>query len=351
MTEKKSCLRKLEAGDLLFKDGDKASSLFIIQSGQIRLFRPKGEGYIEIAVLRAGEVMGEMAFFDEENENGRSCSAEALTPAEVIEVSFAAFGKTIQNLNPWFRVVFNVMANRLRRANSRVKSLESNNVSHGFGADSVKNYKFFMTNDIIRSLSVLFLVLKGHGEQRPEGIVLSMKPLIFYAQDIFNIIEVKFLEFCYILAEHDLCSFVEEQDGVAKTIVVQDAVILRNLMIFFNSQKVSAKDKQIKISYRCELFLERIIGKVEEKGLAGERVSIPLHEVLEGFKREGKKMDITDLEDAKHHGLVGDVSVIKEGELSLPVNVAKIRKVFTAIKLMNSIERFNESKQKIKRYG
>ena len=129
----KSGLKKLAAGEILFKDGEKASSLYIIQRGQIRLFKPKGMGYVEIAVLRSGEVLGEMAFFNTEKGNTRSCSAEAMISSEVVEVSFAAFARAIEELNPWFKVVFNTMADRLRKANTRVKSLESNNVSQGWG--------------------------------------------------------------------------------------------------------------------------------------------------------------------------------------------------------------------------
>ena len=76
----------------MFKENDNAESLFIIQKGQIRLFRPKGKGYIDLAVLRTGEVIGEMAYFDEDSSR-RSCSAEAIVPTEVIEISFEAFDK------------------------------------------------------------------------------------------------------------------------------------------------------------------------------------------------------------------------------------------------------------------
>ncbi len=93
--QSKSGLRQLGTGDILFNDGESAESLFIIQKGQLRLFKPKGKGFIEIAVLRAGEVIGEMAYFDEDGSGKkRSCSASAMTHVEVIEITFPAFGKT-----------------------------------------------------------------------------------------------------------------------------------------------------------------------------------------------------------------------------------------------------------------
>ena len=102
----KSGIKTLKPGEILFNDGENADSLFIIQKGQVRLFKPKGKGFVELAVLRSGEVIGEMAYFDEEpNGKKRSCSAAAITPVEIIEISFAAFGKTMQSLNPWFKTI------------------------------------------------------------------------------------------------------------------------------------------------------------------------------------------------------------------------------------------------------
>jgi CRP/FNR family cyclic AMP-dependent transcriptional regulator len=56
-----SGLRQLKPGEILFNDGEKAKLTFHHQKGQLRLFQPKGKGFIEIATLRAGEVIGEMA--------------------------------------------------------------------------------------------------------------------------------------------------------------------------------------------------------------------------------------------------------------------------------------------------
>ncbi len=134
-TQQKSGIRNLVPGEVLFNDGDNADSLFIIQKGQLRLFKPKGKGFIEIGVLRAGEVIGEMAYFDEDGSGKkRSCSASAITPVEIIEISFVAFGKTMQSLNPWFKTIIQTLAQRLRKTNTRVKELEDNQASLAYGS-------------------------------------------------------------------------------------------------------------------------------------------------------------------------------------------------------------------------
>ena len=152
--DSKSGLRVLKPGEILFNDGENANSLFIIQKGQLRLFKPKGSGFIEIAVLRAGEVIGEMAYFDNAGGGKRSCSASAMVTSEVIEISFTAFGKTMEGLNPWFKTIINTLADRLRSTNSRVKELESNSSSVSYGDGKHAGYEFFKSKDIIKILKL-----------------------------------------------------------------------------------------------------------------------------------------------------------------------------------------------------
>lgn len=154
----KSGMRTLKTGEILFNDGDVADSLYIIQKGQLRLFKPKGKGFIEIGVLRAGEVIGEMAFFDEDGSGRkRSCSAAALTPVEVIEISFVAFAKTMQSLNPWFKTIINTMASRLRKTNARVKELEDNQASVSYSGKHA-GYEFLKPIEIMRIRDYVFSI-------------------------------------------------------------------------------------------------------------------------------------------------------------------------------------------------
>ena len=102
---KKPGMKKLRQGELLFREGDHAKCLYIIKEGQIRLFRPKGKGFVEIAILRKGEVIGEMAYFDTQS-NRRSCSASALSSLQIIEIPFdlgnkpASESKTLELSGP-----------------------------------------------------------------------------------------------------------------------------------------------------------------------------------------------------------------------------------------------------------
>jgi CRP/FNR family cyclic AMP-dependent transcriptional regulator len=346
--EKKSGLVVLETGESLFKEGDNANSLYIIQKGQLRLFRPKGKGFIELAVLRAGEVLGEMAYFaDDEAESKRSCSADAISHCEVIEISFHAFAKTINNLNPWFKTIINTLASRLRKTNAKVKELETNSVSLGYRGGASTGYQFYKNIEIVRLFVVFFMVTKSIGENTPEGkFKISKNTLKLYAIDIFNIADVKFEEFCTMLIQLKLISMVADKDNHPNVILFDDLNPFRNLANFLNQQRNTTEDKKIIITEKGEILLEAILKKIEEEPKPTGNIELNIKGILEDFKQRGKHVGIDDLVDAKRFGLVTDILVIDSNKLMCKVEYEKLKSMMLPIKILNSVERINQLKTK-----
>jgi CRP-like cAMP-binding protein len=74
-----------EAGDILFDQGSKASSLFIIRSGRVQVSRVfRQEQAIKLGVLAKGDFLGEMALL---TGRKRSARATALSRVQVVELT------------------------------------------------------------------------------------------------------------------------------------------------------------------------------------------------------------------------------------------------------------------------
>lgn len=340
--QKKSGLKTFKPGEILFNEGDNAESLFIIQRGQVRLFRPKGRGFVEIAVLRAGEVIGEMAYFDEKARR-RSCSASAMVTTEMVEISFAAFSKTLQGLNPWFKTIINTLADRLRKTNERVKELESNSIGYGSGG-KVADYKFFQGADVIRILSLLYMTLKTHGKEVDGALQAHMNVLKFYNNDVFNIQDAKFEEFFELLKQEGLLELREDEDGSLKIIHCVNPEHLKFVMGFLNTQRRSDDSKKLKISYKCELFLKKILEQLVSKGASGKEVECDISSILTAFDKQKVGISGEDLRDAIEQKFCQELVVGEANRVTSLVNFDHLNKMFPAIKLMNAIERANESK-------
>jgi CRP-like cAMP-binding protein len=341
--KKKSGLRTVLQGETLFRENDPAGSLYIIQSGQIRLFRPKGKGFVEIAILRAGEVIGEMAYFDEKSRR-RSCSASAIIKTQIVEISFQAFEKTMSGLNPWFKTIINTLANRLRQTNERVKALETNSV--GFGAKGkVADYVFFHNIDVIKILSTLYLAFKAHGVKADNGkFRLHLNQFKFYLFEVYTIPEIKFEEFFNILQSDHFIKLTKDDDGLPKVIEILNPEDFRSMVVFLNSQRLSEDSKKLKISNKCERLLSRIIEQINVKGGTSPKEVVDISVILDDFKERGVPIAQEDLCDAITAGLTEDIMVGSNNKLTSVVSIERLRKIFPAIRMDNSIKRVNEEK-------
>ena len=339
--KKKSGIKTYAPGEVLFKENDPAGSLFIIQKGQLRLYRPKGRGYVELAILRAGEVIGEMAYFDE-NSRRRSCSASAIVTTDVIEVSFVAFAKTMEGLNPWFKTIINTLAGRLRKTNEKVKELESN--SMGFGAGGkVSDYVFFHTADIMRTLSTLYLVFQAHGEKLETGYhQIHLNKLKFYLFDVYNVPEIKFEELMNILKDEHYLEIAKDEDGLPKLIRCRNPDQFRSICLFLNQQKLIEDHKKLKIGNKCERFLARVIDQLKTESKPEAIADIT--SILEDFKSRNVPIVDEDFKEAVKAGLAEDILVGAGNKLTSIVQIGKLRKIFPAIRIQNAIKRVNEEK-------
>jgi CRP-like cAMP-binding protein len=103
--------RDFKAGDVIFRQGDPAHELFIVQSGEVEI--RLGNRVLE--TLPQYSIFGEMALID---SAPRSATAIAASDAKLVSVSEKQFLFLISN-TPYFALnVMGVMARRLRAANT-----------------------------------------------------------------------------------------------------------------------------------------------------------------------------------------------------------------------------------------
>jgi len=98
---------QIEAGSVIFREGEAADQLFVIKSGEVRI----QIGNRTTTELSAGDIFGEMALIDNEP---RSATAVAMTDVELVPVSEKQFLFLVSQ-TPYFALkVMRVLARRLR---------------------------------------------------------------------------------------------------------------------------------------------------------------------------------------------------------------------------------------------
>jgi uncharacterized membrane protein len=115
MTEK-----RYAAGEAVFAQGEKGSSMYIVLSGSVQIFLPpQGEGEqaqrVPLKDARTGEYFGELSLFD---DKPRSASVEALVDTVLLELTRDAFGEHLARSKTAALKILGEMAERLRVTNA-----------------------------------------------------------------------------------------------------------------------------------------------------------------------------------------------------------------------------------------
>ena len=88
-----------EAGEIIFREGSKAESCYVITHGKVQILKKTSHGAnIPLATVKPGEFLGEMAMLSGER---RSASAIALTKVEALVIEHTEFVALLKAQNPF----------------------------------------------------------------------------------------------------------------------------------------------------------------------------------------------------------------------------------------------------------
>jgi len=119
------------SGELIVREGDRGDSLFVICSGSVEVLKscpeadtPLGE---RIAVLRVGDVIGEMELIDTQN---RSASVRALEPVSTLALSNGDLFRIYESDLPTFSLLVLNLARELSRRLRNIDDLAVRYMPH-----------------------------------------------------------------------------------------------------------------------------------------------------------------------------------------------------------------------------
>jgi len=97
----------------IFSDGDYGDCLYIVAAGAVRIHK----GGKELAVLRKGQCLGEMAILD---QAPRSADAAVLEDATLLKVSQEDFFEVMSGHPQIMHAIIRLLTGRLREANEKL---------------------------------------------------------------------------------------------------------------------------------------------------------------------------------------------------------------------------------------
>ena len=106
-------------GDVLFHEGDASYYFYMIQEGEVEVYRITGDEEVILATIDAGQPLGEFAMID---KKPRSASARAKTAVTAVRISEQGYKSMLEELPQWAHSMMVGLVDRLRQANSIIES-------------------------------------------------------------------------------------------------------------------------------------------------------------------------------------------------------------------------------------
>ena len=325
--------KTMKPQEILFEEGDRSTSLYYIKRGVIRIFKRKADGIIEIETLRAGQLIGELSFLDDQP---RSASAEALTSAELIEISKSALEEAMSKLPEWFTSLTKTITSRLRAANNKIRLLES--VSTEYEVDQrgnrSKEYTYINTSELLRFCTALLAVTSRYGKtSTEEGIQFPFDLLERFANQILQVHSSK------VVSITELFKTV----GIFKgDLFLSDIKFLDQLISFLNEQNLVAVEKKRTLSEKgfvalTALFQSRASGQM----IDDKKMKLNIAPALKTANQ-----DLTALQELLDQQFVSDIKIVNADEVNVEFNAAKNLFDYRAFSLISELGKMNEGKRK-----
>ena len=255
-----SGLKNFKKGEILFREGDPSDAMFVIKAGKIPITKAKGSSEVMLAELGPGDMLGEMAFFD---NRPRSAGAKASIETVVIELPFKALNAQFKTFPEWLKAIVRTVNNHLRNANQKIKNLERS---------IEEETEYFPSHLVTKLTGILALVAARYGVQGADGSVeVPAGILRKYTIQVFQLPTAKMQKLMETLQTLGHMKYEElGEDKVKITVFKVDLLLAFNE--FFNDWLYKSEDKKISIWEKELKPMKALIqyGKKETPSAKGE---------------------------------------------------------------------------------
>jgi len=336
--------KTLEKGQLLFSEGESSRAMFYIKSGMLRIFKKRASSNVEIGTIRAGQIVGELAFLDGEP---RSASAEAISTTELVEISGQTFSETLEKMPEWIKILLKTIVGRLRAASNKIRQLE--NVSTAYVEKNGKRtaqYIYLSTPDILRTMIAIHLVsLKSSSDKSSNQIKTKVSNVERYANQMMNVPLAKISSIIELLVR--LKAISDQQDSSQDEITITDLNFIEKAAYYLNDQNLMEPSKRSDLSLKGFVIMSLIAKHLGNYPVSAEGIAnVNLAEIIQKeTKSEKEPFRLDDFSELIKLGYGTNLEVKSSTEVIAQIRSEIFIKEYRLQRLVKAIAAENEAKQ------
>ena len=325
--------KNLKKGDILFREGEPSDCMYVIKSGKLAIMKTKGAGEILLAEIGAGDMVGEMAFFD---NKPRSAGAKALADTVVIELPFKALNTQFKTFPEWLKAIMRSVNNHLRNANQKIKNLEKS------GDDEVA---VFPPHTVTRLVSILAMVTHKYGEKDDKGGVLVPSGVLRkYTIQVFQQATNKMQKMVEMLQAFGHMSFEDLGEGRVKMIVFHPEFLF-NFAEYYNDYLFKEDSKRITVLEKDMKAIQALIF-YGSKQLPDEKGQVKVN--LTSMQNESMRdlhylFSVDDIDPLAAKQLTSGKISEDGGLLSCKFNLAELQTIYPYWELIHALKRVTKA--------
>ncbi|RYZ56990.1 MAG: cyclic nucleotide-binding domain-containing protein, partial [Proteobacteria bacterium] len=211
--------RNYRAGEVLFREGDPGGDIFIIKSGEVKVFQERAGQEVQLAQLGKGELLGAMTAT---TKTSRTASVKAMNDVAVTIIDNSDVEKLLKDMPPWAKILLKDLVFRLKFMNE----LYVQSLSHDV---AIKDQ-----NELLRSAIRLAKGILANGKvqkRKVEGtVVVDLSSAFSPLLDIFLSEKGTFLRIYNLFLESNLLELMRLR--IPGKFLSQDE--LNGLQIFYD---------------------------------------------------------------------------------------------------------------------
>lgn len=335
-----SNVKVVPKGEYLFKEGDKATSLILIQSGALQLcvIRPKKN--IDIATVGAGQILGEQSI-----SNGTyNYSAMATSETKVVELPGELYKQQVEGSAQILKVVIKSLTDRMKLAFTDIRA-----------ARMEKDASPCPEDQVAKVFGTIYHTARYKGDKdpkNPNAAALEWQFYRQYSQRIFGE-SLKRLEQATNLlvklglAKYEMGKLPEDPEGPDQIMRVQilDLGAVEAFFEFFQYYYYKGgKTDLLKSDEIATNFLNEFIkiGEPIEKDRFGV-VAIEYSKVIEAFKNDlGVTLNNDHFSRLEAKGVFMKRQPRQDGSVWVSFEIKEFQTTAKIWKVLREIEKWNE---------
>jgi hypothetical protein len=332
----------IKKGEVLFKEGDKITSVHVIQSGAVSLCLQRPKKNIDVATVNSSHTLSEQGIF---GQTAQVFTAIATQETKVTEIPLEVFKQAVDTASPMLKVLTKSLSDRMKLAMAEIKSNKMEKDTTPCPEDQVA-----------RAFGVVFHTANHKGTKDPKNpntVEIDFTLYKQYSQRVFGESPKRLEQVLSILVKLKLASFEmgrppEDPEGPEMIMKVNlfDISAIESFFEFYQYFyfKGMGKAEVLKFDEPCFNLLQQLLICCEN--LEADRFGVVTVEYPNYMDRLKSELGITlnpgHFDRLEQKGVILKRKSPEKGPALLQFEVKEFKSILNNWKMLREIDRWNE---------